>query len=524
MLKAFWASFRLRNTYKTNGIIWALKGIPLIKKLLPSSLYASRGLKIFANVIGGIWELVTAFSGKLLYLLILSLQLSSMKVSAPDGFVHMLIFTTIIGGFLNTYIFEPTKDKFYAIFIMRMDAKRYTLTNYFYFLLKMLVGFTVFSFLFGLPNGASVLTCLLIPVYVLCVKLCFTAFSLTDCKNKSKTYNENSFAPLVWVGVAVLLAVAALPYFGIALQQTALWLLTAALILPAVFALRYILRFDAYRSVYKELLKPENYIGAAGTNAAGAAAQLALQKKITADFSQTSNKSGYTYFNELFMKRHARLLTRSAKRITVGAFLFFAASAVALKFFPGAHADVNKLCLNYLPYFLFVMYLINSGRTITQAMFMNCDHSMLAYRFYRQPKALLTLFIERLKYVIRINLMPAAVIALGLPLLLYITGGTQEPLNYAVLFISVIAMSVFFSVHSMVLYYLLQPYNVNLESKSATYGILNWVTYMVSYLAIQVHLPTLYFGAAVSAFCVLYVVVALILTYRLAPKTFKLRS
>lgn len=55
-------------------------------------------------------------------------------------------------------------------------------------------------------------------------------------------------------------------------------------------------------------------------------------------------------------------------------------------------------------------------------------------------------------------------IALGLPMLLYMTGGTDELFNYAVLFVSIIAMSVFFSVHNMVLYYLLQPYNTNLES------------------------------------------------------------
>ena len=524
MLKIFALSFRLRNTYKTNSIIWALKGIPLIRKLLPSSLYASRGLKSFANIISGILEFFTAFMGKGLYLLLVWSQLAAMKANAPDSFVHVLIFTTVIGGFLNTYIFEPTKDKFYAIFLMRMDAKRYTLTGYFYFLLKMLVGFVAFSFLFGFLAGASVLTCLALPVYVICVKLCFTAYSLADCKKQQKAYNENGFKPLVWVSVLILLGLAALPYLGFALPQMVLWLLAVALLIPAAFALKYILRFDNYRAIYKDLLKPENYIGSPGNSAAAAAQQLALQKKITADFSQTSNKSGYKYFNELFMKRHARLLTRSAKRITIVAAVIFAVSAVALYLFPGAHEDVNELCMNYLPYFLFVMYLINRGRTITQAMFMDCDHRMLTYRFYRQPKALLSLFIERLKYVILINLMPAAVIALGLPMLLYITGGTAEPLNYAVLFVSIIAMSVFFSVHSMVLYYLLQPYNVNLESKSATYGILNWVTYMVSYFAIQVQLPTLYFGAAISAFCIIYAVVAFVLAYKLAPRTFRLRN
>ena len=85
-------------------------------------------------------------------------------------------------------------------------------------------------------------------------------------------------------------------------------------------------------------------------------------------------------------------------------------------------------------------------------------------------------------------------------------------------------MSVFFSVHNMVLYYLLQPYNVNLETKSATFGIVNWITYIVCYAAIQFRAPTLIFGIAISAFSIIYAVVAFIIAYRLAPKTFKLRN
>ena len=102
---------------------------------------------------------------------------------------------------------------------------------------------------------------------------------------------------------------------------------------------------------------------------------------------------------------------------------------------------------------------------MTQAMFMNCDHSMLTYRFYRQPEAILKLFKARLKTLVKINLIPALVLACGLPFLLFVTGGTDNPLNYALLFVSILAMAVFFSVHHLVLYYLLQPYNVHMESK-----------------------------------------------------------
>lgn len=524
MLDTFLQSFRLRSTYKANGIIWSIKGIPLIKNLLPASLYASKELKIFANIVSGIIEFFTSFFGKALYLLAILMLVNNMKISHSDSFTHIILFLTIIGGFMNTNIFDPSKDKFYAIFLMRINAKQYTLTNYTYFMIKMFVGLTIFSLIFAPLAGVSLITCLFIPVYVICVKLCFTAYNLEDCKKKSRSKNENRFASTKWIAMVVLLALAALPYVGFALPELVLQIVAGVLVIPAIFAAIHIVKFDSYRPIYKELLKPENYFGNSGANTSGAAQQLAMQKKISADVTQTSNKKGYKYFNELFMKRHSKLLTKSAKRITIAAVALLGIAIAALFLFPDTKSNVNNMLMTYLPYFLFVMYLINSGKTITQAMFMNCDHSMLVYRFYRQPKAILSLFVERLKYIILINLMPAVVIGLGLPLLLYVSGGTTDNLNYLVLFVSIIAMSIFFSVHSMVLYYLLQPYNVNLEIKSGTYGIVNWVTYIVCYFAIQFKAPTLVFGIGISAFCIVYAVVAFILAYNLAPKTFKLRN
>ena len=78
-----------------------------------------------------------------------------------------------------------------------------------------------------------------------------------------------------------------------------------------------------------------------------------------------------------------------------------------------------------------------------------------------------------------INLVPAVVIGLGLVILLFSTGGTDNPLNYIVTFVSMVALSIFFSVHYLMLYYLLQPYNAGTEMKSGTYQLIVWVTYIV---------------------------------------------
>lgn len=55
--------------------------------------------------------------------------------------------------------------------------------------------------------------------------------------------------------------------------------------------------------------------------------------------------------------------------------------------------------------------------------------------------------------------------------LLYTSGGTDEPLHYAILVVSSLSMSIFFSVHYLTIYYLLQPYNAATEVKSGAYQL-----------------------------------------------------
>lgn len=63
MNKTLRITFSLRNIYRVNTILYSLKQIPVIGKVLPESLYQEEGLKIFANVLLGLWEIISAFLG-----------------------------------------------------------------------------------------------------------------------------------------------------------------------------------------------------------------------------------------------------------------------------------------------------------------------------------------------------------------------------------------------------------------------------------------------------------------------------
>lgn len=233
---------------------------------------------------------------------------------------------------------------------------------------------------------------------------------------------------------------------------------------------------------------------------------------------------GFEYLNELFIKRHKKILWNSTKKISYVCAFLVAAVLAGVYLLPEEKTVINEIVMTWLPYFVFIMYAINRGTNFTQALFMNCDHSLLTYSFYKQPSFILRLFQIRLREIMKINAVPALVIGIGLALILFATGGTDNPLNYVVLVVSILCMSLFFSIHYLTIYYLLQPYNAGTELKSGTYRIVLSVTYVVCFALMRLRMPIMIFGIMTIVFCVLYSIVASILVYRFAPKTFRLRT
>ena len=146
-----------------------------------------------------------------------------------------------------------------------------------------------------------------------------------------------AFVPLAWSWT--------LPVIGF-------WLFAALSLLLAAYALVYICRFRLYRPMYQVLL-----------NQSTSSVQLNVKKitdenyrkSISADTAITSHKKGYAYFNELFVKRHQKLLLRYAKRMALITLALVAAAAAALVAFPQAREVANELVLMFLPYFIFLI-------------------------------------------------------------------------------------------------------------------------------------------------------------------------
>ena len=524
MNKTLKISFALKNTYRVNSILYALKQMLLIKMILPSVLYGARGLKIFANILSAIWEILSAFLGKFIYLMCIY----AIVAYGYDGysnkselFLHMLLFLTIIGAFMNTNLFNPSKEKYYAVFLMRMDAKQYVLINYGYAILKVVIGFMPFMILVGSILDLPLWLDVILPFSIAGLKLFVAATSLWDYEKRGLAYNENRLGKFLWAFVALMVIIACgLPAVNIAVPQIVSTALFIAFVPLGIIGAVKVIRFDEYKAVFRDLFAQTQPFADKKTQAL----RKQSEKYISADTSITSDRKGFEYLNELFIKRHKNILWSASKMITYVCLVLIAGAIIASYVFPEFREVTNHLILNWLPYFVFIMYIINRGTGFTQALFVNCDHSLLTYPFYKQPGMILKIFAIRLREIMKINALPALVIGAGLALLLFITGGTDNPLNYAVIIVSILCMSAFFSVHYLTIYYLMQPYNAATEIKNGMYHVVKAATYVVCYYMIKVRMPTIIFGTLTIVFCILYCMIACILVYRFAPKTFRLRQ
>ena len=522
MNKTLRISFALKNAYKTNSVIYSLRQLPLVKTLLPANLYGAKGLKVFANGIAVIWELLSAFFGKLLYfLLMLFLPLSLYSGSSESAlFLHLLLFLSLGGSLMNTYMFNPTKAKYYGVILMRMDAREYALVDYGYSILKLILGYLAFGTLFGLPLGIPLWLCLLLPFSVAGMKACAAAYYLGQYERSGRCFNENLPGKRIWAAAVLLFAAAYLPPLLKWILPLPFSLAAMMLFLPlGLLSARKIYAFPYYREYCQQILKP-------ATDQKAMAARASRQQSdrlIAGDLAITSRRNGFEYLNELFVKRHRALLWQASQRIALVCLALLAAVLAALHMVPALRGPVNSFLRSGLSWFVFIMYLLNRGTNFTRVLFMNCDHSLLTFAFYKKPLFVLRLFTLRLREIVKVNLLPALIIGPGLALLLFCSGGSDTPMDYAALTVSIPALSIFFSVHYLTAYYLLQPYNAGTELKSSAYQLTMTGTYLLCFYINKLNLSTPVFGLMTVLFCAAYCFAACLLVYKAAPKTFRLR-
>lgn len=519
MINSLRMSFKIDMTYAINSFIYSLKKIPIFKDLFPGdNLYKSKKAKSIIRVLGLILSSARIILYKIIYfwvIYVLATLLTPKDIAS--GILHIYFIFTIIGMFFNNKVLTTSTKKYFSIVLFNMDAKEYMKATLWQEILTNLITHSI---------GLWIL--IQSPIIVL-----FTIFGLLGriigerlnvwhyTKYKiSLTYNY----PFYWTVILLSVLATLLPRIGMMITSPVITIIDIIFLPIAILCYIGLMKIDNYKLIFKRLNTKVRALNSNQSREYSRQAMIDIKEKDKKiDEKKLKGKKGYDLFNTIFFERHKEILLRSAKWFASISLLIIVGVGILVMINPILQKNLNNFLLNNIAWFVIIMYFINRGAIITQAMFYNCDHSMLTFNFYRNPKVILNVFKTRVLTVSKVNLIPASVIAIGLPILLYITGGTPNSIDYISIPIFIITLSIFFSIHYLVIYYLFQPYDKNMKMKSIAYSIISALTYLIAYSLTDFKMSTTLFSIIAIIATVAYSIIALIIVYKKAPQTFKIK-
>lgn len=525
---------RVEAAVRVNLFLYYFSKLPLIGRIVTKEAYADEDIKKTIRVIAGVFHAMKELLTKVLYLfLAMFLPLLMFYGEDPEAgyeaFLYLFFVLSILGTSLfNPSLIEPKQQKYVAIQLMHIPAKDYLFAKLCETYAIKFISYLPVLMLITLLLGKSVLQGVLLAVYVALFHFTGEGIVAWYFKKKGKSI-KNSF--LVTLAVLFVLAAYVPIVFRLKLPMEEILFslpMLIFLVVPSILFLRYLYDYSEYEQLYFAT----NRMDALQVNKQQVSreAQFRAVKLKSKDYTQMDakaselrygNKKGYEYLNAIFFARHKRLFLKRDFYIILGIAAVVSLLAIALKVVK--EVDYVTKVNEYSAVFVFIMYLISTMIEPTRAMFYNCDLSLLKFSFYREEKVILKNFAIRFKYVVFYNLLPAIAMDAGLIILLIVSGSSERIIELIPVLCLILVLAVFFAIFHLSVYYLLQPYTTELGIKNPLYKFVNTVLYILCYMCLQIKKPADLFLVGVLVGTILYSVISMVLVFKLAPKTFRVR-
>lgn len=531
--------FAIRSAVHVNTFLYYLKRIPLIGRAFPDTLYADDSLKRILTVLVELFIQIGKFFMKGVYLFAAciapTMLIAEKGTFSRPGFVHILFFMScVIGSIHESAIFNVSQEKFIGVKYLRMDPARVTraavleknIPHFLYLLPFLLAAFLLL--------GGSVWEALGMWIALIAFRFAGEAFQLWFYDRTKTVFSRRTV--LVWLCYLLLVPVAYLPVFlGVSFPTEQILLSVPGLlvcVLLGAASVWYVLwgyrRYDTtirrsldQKFLFANLMK-ESKRSSSFRDVAVREKDLAQSEPKTREYA--GRLKGYAYLNALFFSRHRRMLFRPVALILIVVALLFVAGCVL---YSADRVLTRTLLLKLgqtLPAFVFLMYLASMvAEKACRAMFYNCDISLLRYGFYRRREVILQNFRIRLFRVTAYTACIALAIDAAIVALVAISGTAWNPIDLLMFAASILLLSILFSVHHLFMYYVFQPYTTELDVKNPFFRVINGVVYAICFLCLQIQTANRTFTFVVLAVTVLYILAALLLVWRLAPKTFRVK-
>lgn len=511
MFRTLYYSKKIDIYYSLNSIIYYLRKLPIFKDLMTDNIYKSNIIKVIFGIFSILFSIIKKIIFKGIYFIII-FNISINISSNPYSFFHVFFIFSIIGMLIHNSILNSNIKNYLSINIFNMDAKDYVRSILFF---NCLSNF-IFNFIFLYMFSNNLYTSVLLSVLQVFLRIIGESIDISYYRKNNKLWVDNTF--LYFTILIALLLISCTPLVGFVITDRIIIISLFLCFIISIISLIYLNNIKDYKIILKRMNSLDNIMNNDDSRYNFVDVN---DKDIKIDSKKINNKNGYDFFNTIFFERHKDILLRSSRNYSIIIFIVYVVLAILCFKNSDYSKNIELFLNNRLGWFVLIMYFINRGSIVTQAMFYNCDHAMLEYNFYREPKVIVGLFKKRLETIIKINLIPSIIIGIGNITLLIIVGN-YNVFNIIFGFLFIIFLSIFFSLHYLVMYYLLQPYDKDLKVRKISYSIVSILTYYVCFKLSSISFSSFIFSIIGLLFTVVYIIIGVKLVEKKAPLTFKI--
>lgn len=439
-----------------------------------------------------------------LILLLILMPISIVGEFNLDSLFLLIIFSSLSIAILKSPLNDYTEDTLYAIEHIKMKHKNYYLSNYLIKIFWMfIIYFSALSSLYFLMdydflNYEIILQLSLIYALIRNVGI---FYNIKNFENSKFKYILSIILYVIPLGMI---------FFGLLIPFGIYNALLIILCILNLFVIYKIFTYKNYKAFYEKVfdkfkrkkVKLKSYETKKLNNEIG--------------FTQVKkNKNPYKNFMNLFDKRYSKVIP---KKLGTSSILIFIITIFTV--FYMMNNDYLKELIYYNIYFntslcILVLCFMNSGKNIVKNMYLKCDIFMNSHNFYLNKKVNKNLYIEKLKYIIKNNLIKTNVLSVSICLLYYLSGFETYIYEYLIIILSINLIMILYSMYYLSSYYLFNPYKHNFDKINPLNLCIIYFPYYIAFNCFNILLPITFFGIAVLFVFVLFSIINfLVLNYK----------
>lgn len=526
---------------QVNVLLYYVRKLPLIGEKIPYRLYGETDIKKAIGAIPVVFSVIGAFVGTFLYfLLMIKLPANWIQgfwekegifVDQKAVMVYLfLIFSFLPGSFLVSNLTEGAKKDYVLLHVMRIPAAQHYRSKMVLKGVKDTICFLVPLLWFGFGAESALFVVSLFFTRYIGHAGILQHYRHSEKKGKKVFWKSLGktflmFGIILALGYGVAAAVPRLFFDRYVMAEVVVFL---SFTLVGMFCFSKVWKYGGYTIFAKKMVSLKDFLEQDDAVKEARAADVQIQDKDISKEELRSRKyeekEGYDYLNAIFFERHKRIVSRAVKSRIIIILAVGLIGAVALLFVGEQMKQKTfEAMTQMMPVMVFVMYLESTGGRICKAMFFNCDISLLKYGYYREADAILKNFKIRLRKLLILDAVPAAIICGMILLWTLLCGEILAVWKVIPLMAGSLLLSAFFCLFHLFMYYITQPYTEEKTVKSPIFSVVNALVYFGCYLCLQIQTGSWLFTLGVLAVTIIFIPLSYFCVFRFAPKTFKIR-